>query len=92
MEKMLRTWRQGGVGGVELFGQEVRENIEAGIFGRSVSNGMGLQGGYPTPIQYGGYPQQVQERVNTPPIAQSGFMGHQVNVEKQNVLKSLSRA
>jgi pre-mRNA cleavage complex 2 protein Pcf11 len=92
MEKMLRTWRQGGVGGVELFGQEVRETIEAGIFGRSVSNGMGLQGGYPTPIQYGGYPQQVQERVNTPPIAQSGFMGHQVNVEKQNVLKSLSRA
>ena len=49
MEEMLRTWRQGGVGGVELFGPDVREGIEAGIFGTS-------KGGFhPTPTGGMGY-------------------------------------
>lgn len=34
MQEMLRTWRHGGVGGVELFGPDVREGIEASIFGQ----------------------------------------------------------
>ena len=54
MEEMLRTWRQGGVGGVELFGPDVREGIEAGIFGTSKGGfhpaPSGGVGGYIDPV------------------------------------------
>lgn len=36
MAEMLRTWKHGGVGGVELFGPDVRHQIEAEIFATRV--------------------------------------------------------
>lgn len=36
MAEMLRTWKHGGVGGVELFGPDVRHQIEGEIFATRV--------------------------------------------------------
>lgn len=62
MEEMLRTWRHGGVGGTELFGHEVRESIEVGIFGKSAATGYSHHFSH-----YGGYP---GHHVPTPPPSQ----------------------
>lgn len=80
MEKMLRTWRQGGVGGVELFGPEVRMNIESGIYGRETASMMSGN------IGYGDY------HVPTPPTSNQSLAPNAYDAERQRVTQSLTNA